>query len=234
METKINIQEIEPAKIKTIIESILFSNERPVELSELSQVLTIDKKTAEIYCEELLNDYSQQSCGIVIVKIAGGYQMCSHPDNESWLKKMYQQRGKQKLSAAALETLAIIAYKQPITRMEIESIRGVAADAVVKNLLEYGLIVTEGRKEVPGRPFLHVTTKKFLEYFGMNALSDLPPLEDFAQLAQQEGLLDENAPQETPLTTSEAIIETTTETTQKTVQESEVSTNIENINPSTN
>jgi len=182
-------------KIKTIIESLLFSNERPMDLSELAQVLSLDKKETETYCDELVNDYLSKSSGMTVVKIAGGYQMCSHPDNEPWLKRMYQTRGKKKLSAAALETLAIIAYKQPITRMEIENIRGVAADVVVKNLLEYGLIVTEGRKEVPGRPFLHVTTKKFLEYFGMNSLLDLPPLEDFAQLAQKEGLVDDSSTQ---------------------------------------
>ena len=192
MSDKLNIQEVEPEKIKTIIESLLFANERPLELGELIQVLGIDKKHVEQYCDELVADYTTRVSGMVIVKVAGGYQMCSHPDNEPWLKKMYQYRGKQKLSAAALETLAIIAYKQPITRMEIEAIRGVAADAVVKNLLEYGLVDTAGRKEVPGRPFLHQTTKKFLEYFGLNSIDDLPNLEDFAVLARQEGLLDEN------------------------------------------
>lgn len=222
MSEKINIQEIEPAKIKTIIESLLFTNERQVEINELAQVLGLDKRSVEQYCDELMQDYTQRVSGMTIVKIAGGYQMCSHPDNEPWLKKMYQHRGKQKLSAAALETLAIIAYKQPITRMEIEAIRGVAADAVVKNLLEYGLIITEGRKEVPGRPFLHVTTKKFLEYFGMNALLDLPPLEDFAQLAQQEGLLDESAITE-PIQSDETIVNT--QITADAVEK------IENINP---
>lgn len=192
MSDKPNIEEIEPLKIKTIIESLLFANERPLELNELTQITGLDKKTIERYCDELVRDYTQKLSGMTVVKIAGGYQMCSHPDNEPWLKKMYQHRGRQKLSAAALETLAIIAYKQPITRIEIEAIRGVGADAVVKNLLEYGLITTEGRKEVPGRPFLHITTKKFLEYFGLNTLEDLPSLEEFAGLAQKEGLLEES------------------------------------------
>ena len=108
--------------------------------------------------------------------------MCSQPNNESWIKKMYREKNKQKLSVASLETLAIIAYKQPITRLEIESIRGVNVDGVTRHLLKLGLIKTAGRKEVIGRPFLHITTRKFLEYFGLNTLKDLPRLEEFAKL----------------------------------------------------
>ena len=115
--------------------------------------------------------------------------MCSRPESEHWIKKMYQERGKQKLSLPSLETLAIIAYKQPITRMEIESIRGVNIDGVVRHLLDLGLIKTEGRKEVVGRPFLYITTRKFLEYFGLNVLKDLPRLEEFVALAEKDSML---------------------------------------------
>jgi segregation and condensation protein B len=101
---------------------------------------------------------------------------------------MYRERSKQKLSVASLETLAIISYKQPITRMEIESIRGVNIDGVMHHLTDLGLIKIEGRKEVPGRPFLYITTRKFLEYFGLNSLKDLPKIEDFVSMAQKEGL----------------------------------------------
>lgn len=112
--------------------------------------------------------------------------MCSSPDNENWVKKMYQERTKQKLSVAALETLAIIAYKQPITRVEVEAIRGVNVDNVAKKLTDSGLIKIGGHKDVIGRPFLYVTTRKFLEYFGINSLKDLPKLEDFVALVSQD------------------------------------------------
>ncbi|MDP2924575.1 MAG: SMC-Scp complex subunit ScpB [Candidatus Omnitrophota bacterium] len=174
--------------IKSIIESLLFVNERPMELAELCEIINIEKKEIENALEELITEYGQRNCGICIVKVAGGYQMCSAPANEPWIKEMYRERGKQKLSVASLETLAIIAYKQPITRMEIESIRGVNIDGVAKHLTDLGLIKIEGRKEVPGRPFLYITTRKFLEYFGLNTLKDLPRLEDFVALAAKENI----------------------------------------------
>ncbi len=172
-------------KVKAILESLLFINERPIELEELTQILQVDKKEAENALTELSAEYSQRQAGICMVKVAGGYQMCSAPENDLWVKKMYQERGKQKLSTASLETLAIIAYKQPITRIEMEAIRGVNIDGVVKNLNDLGLIKIGGRKEVVGRPFLYLTTRKFLEYFGINSLKDLPKLEEFSALAQK-------------------------------------------------
>lgn len=176
-------------KIKSILESLLFINERPIEINELIQVLEIDKNEIENSLEELSADYQRRQSGICIVKVAGGYQMCSSPENELWVKKMYRERGRQKLSIASLETLAIVAYKQPITRVEIEAIRGVNVDGVVRNLLELGLIKISGRKEVIGRPFLYTTTRTFLEYFGINSLKDLPKLEDFMSLAEKDNLI---------------------------------------------
>ncbi len=116
--------------------------------------------------------------------------MCSSPENEPWIKKMRQERNKQKLSIASLETLAIIAYKQPITRVEIEAIRGVNVDGVMRKLSETNIIKISGKKEVVGRPFLYTTTDKFLEYFGLNSLKDLPKLEDFVALAEQSEALE--------------------------------------------
>jgi segregation and condensation protein B len=175
-------------RVKAIIESLLFVNERPIELNELIQITEAGKKDIELAIEELISEYATRNSGICIVKIAGGYQMCSCPDNETWVKKMYQERSKQKLSMAALETLAIAAYTQPITRIEIEAIRGVNVDGVVRKLDELGLIKIGGRKDVVGKPFLYITTRKFLEYFGINSLKDLPKLEDFAALIGKEGL----------------------------------------------
>ena len=172
--------------VKAIIESLLFINEKPIEMTELTQVLEVGKKDIETSVEELAQEYSQRQSGICIVKVAGGYQMCSSPDSEPWVKRMYQERGKQKLSTASLETLAIIAYKQPVTRIEIEAIRGVNVDGVVRKLSDLGLIKIGGRKDVVGKPFLYITTRKFLEYFGINSLKDLPKLEDFVALAEKD------------------------------------------------
>ncbi|MBU1121243.1 MAG: SMC-Scp complex subunit ScpB [Candidatus Omnitrophica bacterium] len=170
-------------KVKSIIESLFFINEKPMKVDELIQTIEAERKEIEMAVQELIAEYSQRDCGICIVQVAGGYQMCSSPDNETWIKKMYREINKHKLSIAALETLAIIAYKQPITRSEIEIIRGVNVDGVTKHLLNLGLIKLGGRKEVIGRPFFYVTAKKFLEYFGLNVLKDLPKLEDFIELA---------------------------------------------------
>jgi segregation and condensation protein B len=175
--------------IKSIIESLLFINEKPIELNEFIQILEVGKREIESALDSLTLEYSQRQSGLCIVKVAGGYQMCSAPDSEPWVKRMYQERSKQKLSIASLETLAIIAYKQPVTRIEIEAIRGVNIDGVVRKLSELGLIKIGGRKDVVGRPFLYVTTRKFLEYFGINSLKDLPKLEDFIALAEKDQVI---------------------------------------------
>lgn len=177
------------ASIKSILESLLFVNEKPISLDELSDILEVQKKDLEEALSELTREYTDRASGTCIVQVAGGYQMCSSPTNEPWVKKMYRERSKQKLSGPSLETLAIIAYKQPLARIEIESIRGVNIDGVIRHLLSLGLIKTEGRKEVIGRPFLYVTTRKFLEYFGLNNLKDLPKLEEFTAIAQKDHLL---------------------------------------------
>jgi len=176
--------------IKSIIESLLFINEKPITINELVEAIGVDKKTIETNIEELIEEFKNRNSGICILKVAGGYQMCSNPENEQWVKKLYQEKNKQKLSSASLETLAIIAYKQPITRLEIEAIRGVNVEGILKHLLELGLIKTEGRKEVIGRPFLYITTRKFLEYFGLNSLKELPKLEEFASIEEKKHLFD--------------------------------------------
>lgn len=172
--------------IKSIIESLLFVNEKPMEVSKLASLLEVSHREIENYIEDLKRDYENRQAGICIVKVGGGYQMCSSPFNEEFVKKMVMEKNKQRLSVAALETLAIIAYKQPVTKMEIESIRGVNVDGVIKLLLERDLIKITGRKDVPGRPFLYSTTKKFLEHFGLNSLEDLPKLEEDGFYALRE------------------------------------------------
>ena len=179
---------MDKTNVKSILEALLFINERPIEVGELIKVLEISRKETEVALEELSLEYKERPSGICIVKVAGGYQMCSAPDTEIWVKKMYQERSKQKLSTASLETLAVVAYKQPVTRVEIEAIRGVNVDGVARKLSELGLVKIAGRKDVVGKPFLYITTRKFLEYFGINTLKDLPKLEEFAALADKDNV----------------------------------------------
>ncbi len=176
---------MEKNTLKSILESLLFINEKPISISELTQIIDVQKNEIESNLTELIDEYSERKTGICIVRIAGGYQMCSTPDNSPWVKKMYQERNKQKLSIASLETLAIVAYKQPITRIEIEAIRGVKVDAMTRKLSELGLIKIAGKKDVIGKPFLYITTRNFLEYFGINSLKELPSLEEFTAIVPQ-------------------------------------------------
>lgn len=176
---------IDKQSIKVWLESLLFINDKPSQIKELSEILQINKKDLEAIMEEFLIEYNNRQGGVCIVKVAGGYQMCTSAQSQAWIKKFQNHKRRQKLSMAALETLAIIAYKQPITKIEIENIRGVNADGVISNLFDLGLIKIGGRKEVIGRPFFYITTDQFLEYFGLNSIKDLPKLEDFTSLVNE-------------------------------------------------
>ena len=169
-------------EIKRILEAILFVSEKPLSPLELKNVIEdADIGALREIVETLKNEYSQQGRSFQITEVAGGYQFLTKPEFGVWIKKLYKSRFTEKLSGPALETLAIIAYKQPLTRAEIEVIRGVNVDGVVKTLLERELIRVAGRKEVIGRPILYGTTKKFLEYFGLNSLESLPSLKEFSE-----------------------------------------------------
>jgi len=222
---------MDKTSIKSILEALLFINEKPIEVNELAEVLEINRKEINSSLEELSVDYKNRSSGICIVKVAGGYQMCSAPDNETWVKKMYQERSKQKLSTASLETLAVIAYKQPATRVEIEAIRGVNADNMVRKLSELGLIKIAGRKDVVGKPFLYITTRKFLEYFGINTLKDLPKLEEFAALAEKDKINNQPQDKTNPEINKDENIEKENETKinniEKPIEENKVETSID-------
>jgi segregation and condensation protein B len=173
--------EINP-EIKGAIESIIFISEGSIPAAEIQNVLEgLDLETIKNIVEELKNEYSQRNSGIRIVEVAGGYQMVTSPNYAQFIKKFYKLKHAEKLSMPSLETLSIIAYKQPVTKVEIESIRGVNVDGVIKNLLEKSLIRIVGRKEVVGRPFVYGTTRSFLEYFGLNSLDELPDVEEFVQ-----------------------------------------------------
>ncbi|MFH1061808.1 MAG: SMC-Scp complex subunit ScpB [Candidatus Omnitrophota bacterium] len=173
--------------LNKIIEALLFVSENPLTIKQISEVCP-NPSPAEIkkVLKDLQEHYSAPERGMQIIEVAGGYQFCSHPDCEPYLSKLYKTRRVFRLSAPALESLAIIAYKQPVTRAEMEFIRGVNVDGVIKNLEERELIKTKGRKEVAGRPMLYGTTEKFLHYFGLKSLQDLPSLEEFAATALEK------------------------------------------------
>lgn len=169
--------------IKGAIESLLFVNEKPVTMEQIKKMLeTVNAPEIKKAIQVLKEDHEERKSGMMIVEIAGGYQMLSNPLYAQYLRDFYKTKHKEKLSKPALESMAIIAYKQPVTRAEIEMIRGVNSDGVVAHLLNKELIKVVGRKDVPGRPYVYGTTKQFMEYFGLKSLDDLPVLEEFPSL----------------------------------------------------
>lgn len=158
-----------------ILEAILLASPEPLSVKKIAEVIGLDEKDARILVEDLRKQYQVPGRGLYVQEMAGGYVLTTRPEYAEYVEKLLQPRGKG-LSHAALETLAIIAYRQPITRAEMEGVRGVKVDRSVETLLERKLIKEVGRKEAPGRPLLFGTTKEFLQYFGLKDLADLPPL----------------------------------------------------------
>ena len=177
---------MESEEIKAIIENILLAVDQPVNETQFKNLLgsSIDKVILKPVLEELIEDYNSRN--LQIVQVAEGYQLCTRHDYSDWVRKFLKFDKTTKLSQPSLDTLAIIAYKQPLTKAEVEEIRGVDSSGVVKTLLEKKVISPGGRKKVPGRPIMYRTTRKFLEYFGLRDLSDLPTLEDFKESALED------------------------------------------------
>jgi len=166
--------------IKPAIEALLFSSEKPLTLEQLKEALdNLEAGEISKVIEELKAEYKASNRGLRLIEIAGGFQMITAPDFAVFLKKLHKDRRLEKLSKPALETLAIIAYKQPVTKLEIESLRSVNIDGVMKSLLDKGIVRIGGRKKSPGRPFVFGTTRKFLEHFGLKSLDELPKMDDF-------------------------------------------------------
>ena len=164
--------------VESVIEAILFATDEPLTESRLASIVETTAKQVRQSIESLNAKYEANNNAFRIEQIAGGYQMLTLNTYNYWLKKMVRARSDTKLSPAALETLAIIAYKQPIIRADIEAVRGVAAGEVIRSLMYKGLVKIVGRAEILGRPMLYGTTKKFLEVFGLNSLKDLPKAEE--------------------------------------------------------
>lgn len=166
---------------KALVESLLFVSGDPVTLQTLKNVADMPEADLKQLLDELIASYRDNNGGILIIEVATGYQMVANPQYVSWIRKMMNTSTPNKLSLPALETLAIIAYNQPIIKAELEQIRGVNADGVIKSLLDKRLIKIMGRKEVPGKPLLYGTTKEFLEYFGLKDLTELPTLKELTR-----------------------------------------------------
>lgn len=172
---------MEDREKKSLMEALLFLSGEPLTPSSLKSVTEMEEPEIKRIMGELISDYRDRDGGIHIVEIANGYQMVTNPRYAPWIKKFRGTQTSNKLSMPALETLAIIAYRQPIIKAEIEQIRGVNSDGVIKTLLERRLIRIMGRKEAPGRPLLYGTTREFLQYFGLKDLTELPTLKDLAR-----------------------------------------------------
>lgn len=190
-------------EIKEILCAMLFATREPL---SLRQMVNVFKRTAETYegvaasfieltvqdvekaLDELRNDLEEHRLGLEVVEIAGGFRLRNVPSAGPWLRELLEKGKSAKLSKPALETLSIIAYRQPLQRSQIESIRGVAADSIVRNLLEMGLVKVVGRSELPGKPWLYGTTQAFLEHFGLKSLDELPGMAEMRRNLEQREL----------------------------------------------
>ena len=174
---------MEQNEMKYAVGAVLFASEKPLTPEKIKEAFADEITAAQIrsILETLKEEYSQQNRGFQLFEIAGGFQVATDPRFAMHLKRFYQSREKRKISQAGLETLSVIAYKQPVTKADIEFVRGVNVDGPLRTLLEKNLVRVAGRKEVPGRPILYGTTKEFLEHFGLNSLKELPVLSEFTE-----------------------------------------------------
>lgn len=175
--------------MKAVLEAILYASEEPISLAALKEAFGADRSgEIEEALKDLLQTYASPERGLAIEQVAGGYRIATRPEMADVLREFVRRRNKSRLSRAALETLAVIAWKQPVTAPEVEATRGVNPASILKSLLERRMIRIVGRKKVVGKPFMYGTTPEFLEHFGLNSLDDLPSTEEFA------GILDAALP----------------------------------------
>lgn len=176
------------SNIKSVIESMLFVSGEPLSLRELSNNLEIKDKVIEEVIKEMMNEYEEKSRGIKLISIDGAYQLVAKSENSDYIQKLLKKNKKHSLSQASIESLAIIAYKQPITRIDIDEIRGVKSESAIQKLVERGLIKDIGRLEVPGRPILYGTTDEFLRQFGLKTIKELPSLDLYSDKETQSSM----------------------------------------------
>lgn len=173
-------------EIKSIIEGLLFVAGDAVSLKELSHVLSIDENTIKKIVNQMIDACNDEKKGIQIIEVNNSYQLCTRPEHYEYIERLVKPQTRQGLSQAALETLSIIAYKQPITKAQIDSIRGVKSESSISRLQEKELIFEAGRLDAPGRPMIYCTTDNFLKLFGLKNLQELPPLQEAAEAESEE------------------------------------------------
>lgn len=184
------LQALEERELQAILEALLFVSAEPIPIERLMVVLgEVSKTEIRQALKALREELDREGRGLQLVELAGGYQIVTRLEYAPWIKRLAKAKASPKLSRSALESLSIIAYKQPIVRADIEQIRGVETSTVLRTLLERKLIRMVGRKEVPGRPIMYGTTKLFLQQFGLNELSQLPPLREIKELGEAEQAL---------------------------------------------
>ena len=176
-------REISAAELKSIAEALIFVAEEPLSAKTIADVLKLEVNSVEAAITDLVSEYEKRNGGLQLREIAGGWQIATRAEHHEQVRAYLKSKPSAKLSLASLETLAVIAYKQPVTVPEILDIRGVQSPSAIKTLLDKRLIVAKGRKETVGRPMMYGTSKEFLIQFGLKDLSELPSIEDFQDLA---------------------------------------------------
>lgn len=183
---------MEDRQLKSAIEALLFIAGNPLSVDRLKGIFEeVTKDQIEATLHTIKQECDDRSAGITLAEVAGGYQFATRPENAAWIRKFKAVKVSAKLSRPALETLAIVAYKQPITRTEVEAIRGVNIGGIIRNLMERRLVKIVGKKDVPGKPLLYGTSSEFLQYFGLKDLSALPTLKEFQELEAGEEVMEE-------------------------------------------
>jgi len=178
----------------SVIEALLFAADKPVSAGKIRGCFDAEEDVPVKEIIEALNThYEETGRSFFIMEVAGGYQLVTHQEFEPYIKQLYVSSSRMRLSQAALETLAIVAYKQPVSRPDIDAIRGVNSDAVLRTLLERDLIDIKGREEAPGRPLLYGTSDEFLRYFGLSSIKDLPKLQEIDELTLEASDIPEDA-----------------------------------------
>ncbi len=182
---------MEDHQLKSAIEALLFVSGGPLSADRLKGIFEeATEEQIETQLRALRQEYDDRGAGIMLAEVAGGYQFATRPENAAWVRKFKSVKVSARLSKPALETLAIVAYKQPITRSEVEAIRGVNIGGIMRNLMERRLVKIVGKKDVPGKPMLYGTTLEFLQYFGLKDLSALPTLREFQELEAGEEVME--------------------------------------------
>jgi len=179
----------EAPKLRSILEALIFAAEEPLTLDDLEELFPgAPKESLQEALDDVASRWETEDRGLQVLRVAGGYRLTTRPDLGEWVRALFRARNRRRLSGAALETLAIVAYRQPITTPEIQALRGTDPAGVLQTLLDRRLLKVVGRKKVVGKPMLYGTTPEFLTHFGLNTLADLPTLEEFGALVTTLGL----------------------------------------------